>query len=126
MTTRHGMMPISCEFDHVYAFEITPEFDSQGMKEIAQTLETAFDTHEGKVNVLLKFTDFSLSDAGFTGFTAMGTKFRSLMHIGRYATVGAPDGAARMIGFFDPLLPVEARAFDAKDEVAAWHFVNER
>ena len=126
MTTRHGVLPISCEFDHVYAFEITPEFDSDGMQEIAQTLETAFDSTDDKINVLLKFRDFSLSDAGFTGFTAMGTKFRSVTRIGRYATVGAPDAAAKMIGFIDPLLPVEARAFDAKDETAAWHFVNER
>ena len=126
MTSRHGVLPIACDFEHVYAFDITGDLDADGMRELADTLSNAFDIHDGKINILFRFNDFEATDAGNTGLVGFGTQLRSLTNVARYATVGAPEGAGRMIAFFDKLIPVEAKSFDKNDEQAAWNFVNER
>ena len=125
MTTIHGVVPIPTDHDHVHAFDITGDLDATGMAEMAEILNTAFDRHDGKINVLLRFRDFEASDAGVgTGLSAIKAQFRSLTHVGRYAVVGAPQAAETMIHFFNHIIPVDARTFAADEEHAAWDFVN--
>ena len=125
MTTIHGVVPIPTDHDHVRAFDVTGDLDATGMGEMAEILNTAFDTHDGKINVLLRFKDFETSDAGVgTTFSAIKAQLRSLTHVDRYAVVGAPQAAENMINFFNHIIPVEARTFEADQEQAAWDFVN--
>jgi len=125
MTTLHGVIPLPTDHPYVFAFRITQDLDADGMAEIAQMLNTAFDQHRGKVNVLLIFEGFALSDAGVGfKFSSMKAKLRSLANIHRYAVVGAPKAAARMVDFFGHIIPVQARSFAADDAQAAWDFVN--
>ena len=125
MTTIHGVVPIPTDHDHVYAFDVTGDLDAAGMGEMGDILNAAFDAHDGKINVLLRFKNFEASDAGVgTTLSAMKAQLRSLTHVGRYAVVGAPQAAETMINFFNHLIPVHARTFEATEEQAAWDFVN--
>ncbi|RYH02998.1 STAS/SEC14 domain-containing protein [Salipiger sp. IMCC34102] len=126
MTTRHGVIPIACDFDHVVAFDITRDLDAQGMTELAELLSHAFDQHAEKVNVLLRFNDFEPDDAAGGTLSGLGTGLRSLTSVTRYATIGAPRGAERMVTFFNHIIPVEARTFSQAEEAEAWAFVNAR
>ncbi|MFO7806700.1 MAG: STAS/SEC14 domain-containing protein [Paracoccaceae bacterium] len=106
----------------VYAFRITGHVDDDTSEELAKFMNTAFDTHDGKVDMLLDMTFFSGSDwDSFLDGDVITSRFRALKHVHRYAVVGAPAGAARMISMMDKIIPVEARAFD--DLEAAWAFV---
>ena len=125
MTTIHGVVPIPTAHEHVHAFDITGDLDATGMGEMAEILNTAFDTHDGKINILLRFKDFETSDAtAGTTLSAIKAQIRSLTHVGRYAVVGAPQAAETMIRFFSHIIPVDARTFAADEEQAAWEFVN--
>ena len=126
MTTIHGVVPIPTDHDHVYAFDITGDLDATGMAEMAGILNAAFDRHVGKINVLLRFKDFETSDAGAgTTLSAVKAQLRSLINVGHYAVVSAPQAAENMIKFFNYIIPVDARTFDADGEQAAWDFVNQ-
>ena len=125
MTTIHGVVPIPTDHDHVHAFDVTGDLDAIGMAEMANILNTAFDSHDGKINVLLRFRNFETSDAGVgTTLSAVKAQLRGLTHVGRYAVVGAPPAAETMIQFFNYIIPVDARSFPADQEQAAWDFVN--
>ncbi len=125
MTTIHGVVPLPTDHDHVYAFDVTGDLDAQGMEEMACVLNAAFDRHENKINVLLRFRHFEASDAGVgINLAAMKAQIRSLIHMGRYAVVGAPETAENMIEFFNHVIPVNARTYSSNDEQAAWDFVN--
>ena len=51
------------------------------------------------------------------------SRFRALRHVSRYAVIGAPANAAKMINLMDKVIPVEAKAFDTEQTVEAWNFV---
>ena len=106
----------------VYAFRITGHVDEDTSEALAKFMNTTFDEHEGKVDMLLDMTFFTGSDwDSFLDSDVIASRFRSLKHVHRYAVVGAPAGAARMISMMDKVIPVEARAFE--DLEAAWAFV---
>ena len=114
---------------NVYAFKITGHIDDDASEAMAKFMNDAFDRREEvegapKINMLLDMTAFTGSDwdAMLDG-DVIESRWRSLKNVGRYAVVGAPDRAAKMIGFMDKLIPVEAKAFDATDSAAAWAFV---
>jgi hypothetical protein len=86
-------------------------------------MNDAFDRHDS-VSMLLLFQGFTgvAPGAGLDRET-ITAQFRALARVARYAVVGAPDAAARMIEVMDHVIPVDARSFDAADEPAAWAFV---
>lgn len=51
------------------------------------------------------------------------SRWRSLFNVDKYAVVGAPEGASKMIDFMNKLIPVDAKAFDRTEEAKAWAFV---
>ncbi|MBS1301631.1 STAS/SEC14 domain-containing protein [Loktanella sp. SALINAS62] len=124
MTAIHGLVPLPTDHPFVYAFEVTTALDDAGMAQMADMMNTAFSEHDDKVNILIRFTDFKASDVPNTGLSGIGAQVRSLTNVHRYATVGAPDTAEKMISFFSKLIPVDAKTFAAADEEAAWDFVN--
>lgn len=125
MTTIHGVTPLPTEHTHVYAFEINAHLDATGMGELVDTLNHAFDRHDGKINLLLRFNDVD----AHTAFKSLNLgvvklKLRSLRHIARYAVVGAPVAADTMVNILRHIVPVDTRTFAPGDEQAAWAFVN--
>jgi hypothetical protein len=74
--------------------------------------------------MLLEMTKFTGSDwDSMLDGDVIKSRFRSLQHVARYAVVGAPDRAAKMIGLMDKVISVEARAFDTHEITQAWDFV---
>lgn len=125
MTTIHGVTPIPTRHAHVYAFDINSRLDAKGMAEMVETLNHAFDRHDGKINLLLRFDGLEAHAALKTlNFGVAKLKLRSLRHIARYAVVGAPSGASKLVNVLNHFIPVESRAFAATDEADAWIFVN--
>lgn len=110
----------------VYAFRITGHMDDDASEELAKFMNDAFDRHPEKVDMLLDLSGLTGSDwDSMLDGDVLQSRFRALSEVHRYAVIGAPDRAAKMIGFLDKIIPVEARAFDAKDADAAWAFVGE-
>lgn len=108
-----------------YAFRITGHVDDDASEALAKFMLEAFDRHEEKVDMLLDMTAFTGSDwdAMFDG-DVIASRFRSLSEVRRYAVVGAPEKAAKMIGWMDRIIPVEAKAFDVSENAQAWAFID--
>ncbi|ABD54983.1 STAS/SEC14 domain-containing protein [Jannaschia sp. CCS1] len=109
---------------NVYAFRVTGHIDDDASEALAKFMLAAFDRHEEKVDMLLDLTAFTGSDwDSMLDGDVIKSRFRSLSEVRRYAVIGAPDRAAKMIEFMDKIIPVEAKAFDANQKDAAWAFV---
>ncbi|MEQ8657456.1 MAG: STAS/SEC14 domain-containing protein [Hyphomicrobiales bacterium] len=107
----------------VYAFKVTGHIDDDASEAMAKLMNDVFDRTES-VNMLLDLTDFSGSDwDSMLDGDVIESRFRALSHVARYAVIGAPDNAAKMIGLMDKIIPVEAKAFDAAEADKAWQFV---
>lgn len=110
----------------VYAFRIEGGVQSDEINAMARTMDDAMDRHE-RISMLLVLHDFDASDAASSiTLKTLATQVRSAAHVERYAVVGAPDFARRMIGIFDDVTSIEARTFDPGEEAAAWAFVGAR
>ncbi len=110
----------------VYAFSVAGHIDDDASEALAEYMLAAFKKHD-KVNMLLDLTGFTGSDwDSMLDGDVIASRFKALTHVKRYAVVGAPEKAAKMIGFMDKIIPVEARAFDADETDAAWSFVGTR
>jgi len=120
----HGpIQQIATDNDAVFAFQIHGHIDDDTSEALAQFMNDVFDEHP-KVNMLLEMTKFTGSDwDSMLDGDVIKSRFRSLQHVARYAVVGAPDRAAKMIGLMDKVIPVEARAFDTDEITQAWDFV---
>lgn len=107
----------------VHAFRITGHIDDDASEALAKHMNRVFDRHDN-VNMLLDMTGFIGNDWD-TLFDedVISSRFRALKHVSRYAVVGAPDRAAKMIEIIDKIIPVDARAFEAREADAAWVFV---
>lgn len=126
MTAIHGLLPLPTDYPHVYAFEISPRLDAEGLRQMGQCLNGAFDRHPGKINLLLRFRDFDPATArDRSAFDGIEAEVRSLNQIGRLATLNAPD-APVLTQVLDKIIPVPARRFAAGDSRAAWQHVNGR
>ena len=121
----HGaVQQIPTASESVYAFRITGHVDDDTSEELAEYMNAAFDQHDDKVDMPLDLTAFTGSDwDSMLDGDVLKSRFRSLSEVGKYAVIGAPDRAAKMIGLMDKIIPVEAKAFDAADSAAAWAFV---
>ncbi|MEO0774021.1 MAG: STAS/SEC14 domain-containing protein [Pseudomonadota bacterium] len=110
----------------VYAFRIKGHVDDDDVEAMAKFMNFAFDK-PGKVSMLLDLTQMTGRDldAMFDG-DVLKANFRSWSQVEKYAAVGAPDYAAKLIGWMDKVIPVEARAFEADQMDDAWAFVDAR
>ncbi len=110
----------------LYAFRIDGYIDDNASEALAEFMNAAFDRHEEKVDMLLDLTNFTGSDwdSMFDG-DVIKSRFRSLSEVNRYAVIGAPTRAQKMIEFFDRFISVEAKAFSAAEAGDAWAFVGE-
>jgi anti-anti-sigma regulatory factor len=120
----HGsIQQIPTDNDTVFAFQIHGHIDDDTSEALAEFMNDAFDKHP-KVNMLLDMAKFTGSDwDSMLDGDVIKSRFRSLQHVERYAVVGAPESAAKMIALMDKVIPVEARAFDANEITQAWDFV---
>lgn len=111
----------------VYAFRIEGGVGAAEMDDLARTMNEAFDRHDEPVRMLLILEGFGPSDAT-TGLTleSLRSQLRAPTELERYAVVGAPDAARRMIEASDAVSPIDARTFDRGEEEAAWAFVEAR
>ncbi|MEM1149165.1 MAG: STAS/SEC14 domain-containing protein [Pseudomonadota bacterium] len=109
--------------DDVYAFAIAGHVEDDDTEEMAKFMNQAFDK-PGKVSMLLDLSGMTGSDldAMFDGHV-LRAQFRAWKEVDKYAVIGAPDRAAKIIDWMDNLIPVDARAFEAKDAQMAWSFV---
>ncbi len=93
---------------------------------MAEYMNQVFDQND-KISMLLDLTGFTGSDWDtMLDGDVIQSRFRALSHVDRYAVIGAPENAAKMISFMDKIIPVDARAFDASEAQAAWKFVGAR
>lgn len=97
--------------------------DDDASEALAKHMNDVFDREE-KVCMLLDLTEFTGSDWDVMfDDDVIESRFRALRHVKKYAVVGAPDRASKMIGILDKIIPVEAKAFEAGEIEAAWGFV---
>ena len=111
---------------NVHAFRVSGHIDDDASEALAKHMNAVFDVSD-KVNMLLDLTGFTGSDwDSMLDGDVITSRFRSLSHVTRYAVVGAPESAAKMITLMDKIIPVEAKAFDASEISQAWDFVGSR
>jgi len=105
---------------NLLAFRILGKVTKEDMHQMAEMANAAFDRFE-TVDMLLVFDHFAGQDTGtlFDG-EAMKAQFRSIMNVGRYVVVGAPESARALIEGMGAMLPVKAMTFDKGDEEKAW------
>lgn len=117
---------LASEQPHLGAFELSGTVTREDMDAMAKSVLKLFERTE-TANLLLVFRGFQGTEPG-AGFDwdAIKAQFKSLTNVGRYAVVNPPESAAKMIEFFDHVIPVDARAFEADELHAAQHFVEER
>lgn len=110
----------------VHAFRVDGRIDDDASEALAKHMNNVFDYSE-KVNMLLDLTGFDGSDwDSMLDADVITSRFRALSHVARYAVVGAPEKAGKMIGFMDKIIPVEAKVFDVHQMDEAWDFVGAR
>ena len=112
--------PIPTSRDTLLAFRIRGKVTKEDMHEMAERTNAAFDRFE-TVDMLLIFDDFAGQETGAVfDAEAMKAQFRSLLNVGRYVVVGAPESARNLIEAMGAILPVKAMTFDKGDEETAW------
>lgn len=125
MTEEPKIRPIPTDAPKVRAFRLDPGFDGGDLRRVAEELDAAFDA-QGRINMLLVLDDMTTAEAaGGFSLTSLKTQLRALSHVDRYAVVGAPQPAERMLRAFDSLSAIDARAFPRDREDEAWRFVRE-
>ena len=123
MTQTKSITEIPTGRQDVFAFRIAGEVEAAEMEAMAQRMNDAFDRFDS-VNMLIIFDLYEGSETGASlNIEAMKAQFRAVSKVGRYAVVGAPEAASRIIDLFDRVSPVDARTFDSDEEHAAWRFV---
>ncbi|QUJ76343.1 STAS/SEC14 domain-containing protein [Sulfitobacter albidus] len=119
MFTCPSIIQIPTTRDDLFAFRITAEVSREDMAGMADHMNGIFDSHEGKVDMLMIFDRYEGAETGASlSWESVKSRFRSVSNVGRYIVVGAPERAERMIEIMDHLIPVEAETFDTEE--AAW------
>ena len=112
--------------DHVFAFRIVAEVSSDDMEAMGAYMNDQFDRHD-RVSMLLIFDRYEGSETGASlNWESLKSRVKSVIKVDRYAVVGAPDAASRLIEGMGKLLPVDARSFTHAEEDEAWRFVGAR
>ena len=123
MGTQNGILRLVTTNPTVEAFEIRGDVSDDALEKMAETMNERFD-EDRKVSMLLIFRTFNGLDwkAPFDS-DVLEAQFRSLRNVDKYAVVGAPEAAEKLINFFGRLIPVDVRTFSAAEEDSAWDFV---
>ncbi len=125
--TSGSIRQIETTTPNLYAFRIEGHIDDDSAEDLAKFMNKAFDAHDEKVDMLLDLSGFTGSDwDSLFDDDVVTSRFRALSEVRRYAVIGAPERAQKMIAFFDKLITVEAKAFGAAEAGDAWAFVGER
>jgi hypothetical protein len=112
--------PVTTTRPNLLAFRITGKVTKEDMHEMAEMSNAAFDRFE-TVDMLLIFDNFEGQEMGaLFDLESMKAQFRSIMNVGRYVVVGAPESARALIEGMGAMLPVKAMTFDKGDEELAW------
>ena len=115
---------INVDKPSVFAFEITGKISAEEMELMAKTMNSAFDAHQDKIDMMLVFVDYDGSESGAVlDDDVITSRFRALTNVDKYVVVGAPDSAKSMLNLFGKLLPVEAHAFELSEIDQAWHLL---
>lgn len=123
MFVTQSITQLPTDASHIYAFDVHGHVSDDDAEALARFMNAAFDMHDS-VCMLMRLTDYKGSDVDtLFDWDVLKSRVRALSKVDRYAVVGAPGGAAAMIKALDLVIPVDARAFDAEDEDAAWAFV---
>lgn len=119
MLKTQGITQIATDRADLYAFRLTGKITDDAMEDMAEYMNTAFDAHHDKIDMLMIFDRFEGSEFGASwDWDVIKSRFKALSNVDRYVVVGAPDRADKMIAFMDRILPVNAETFE--DEAAAW------
>jgi hypothetical protein len=87
---------------------------------MAEMANAAFDRFE-TVDMLLIFDNFDGQETGaLFDLESIKAQFRSIMNVGRYVVVGAPESARALIEGMGAILPLKAMTFDKSEEELAW------
>lgn len=122
---KSSITPIVVDNPTVYAFEIRGHVTDDDMEAMAETMNAAFDAHEGKVDMLLVFEGFQGSDRDVLfDWDVMKAQFRSLSKVDRYVVVGAPQRARSMIERGGALSPVDTYTFDSVELDKAYRLLD--
>jgi len=117
---------VATDAPSVYAFRIEGGVSADELAAMSRLLDEAFERHD-KISMLLLLDGFGPSDAlSSISPKSLATQARSAFNVERYAVVGPPPSAARMIETFDTVSSIDARTFDPGEEDAAWDFVGAR
>lgn len=107
----------------LYAFAVTGKITETDMELMAATVSAGFDRFD-KIDMLITMPGYDGAELGaMFDKEGLGAMVRANKHVHRYAVVGAPAWAKAMITLFDPLTPVETKAFDGDEESEAWTWV---
>ncbi|WP_415404981.1 STAS/SEC14 domain-containing protein [Tateyamaria sp. SN3-11] len=119
MLKTQGITQIATDRADLYAFRLTGKITDDAMEDMAEYMNTAFDAHHDKIDMLMIFDRFEGSEFGASwDWDVIKSRFKALSNVDRYVVVGAPDRADKMIALMDRILPVNAETFE--DEAAAW------
>lgn len=122
----YSLFQIPASAPDVFAFRIRGKLASDDFAAMAEIMNAAFDTWD-TVSMLLILEEFEGRETGAgLDLETMKSQFRSLRHVEKYAVVGPPTFARKMINLMDKIIPVDARTFDAAEEHRAWAFVGAR
>lgn len=119
MLNTKSILQVATSRSDLYAFRIVQEVSAEDMEAMSELMNSVFDSHEGKVDMLMIFDryDGAETSAGWS-WESLKSRFKSLSNVNRYVVVGAPESARDMIDFMGRLIPVQSETYDS--EVAAW------
>ncbi|MEX0308920.1 MAG: STAS/SEC14 domain-containing protein [Tateyamaria sp.] len=119
MLTTPSIRQVQTSRPDLYAFRIAGKVSREDIEAMSELMNTAFDAHKEKIDMLLIFDRYEGSDFGATmSWESIKSRFKSLRNVHRYVVVGAPDSAADLIETLGSVLPVEAETY--ADEAVAW------
>lgn len=114
-----GVRVVEDGSDGVLVFEINGKMTEAGVEQVFAAFDRAVEKH-GKVNLMVRVTDYEGFDLGLLGDRDfMTAKFGAIGKVGRYAIVGAPGWMRTMVQGIGPLMPIEMRAFDTEEDAKA-------
>jgi hypothetical protein len=106
--------------ENLLAFRITGKVTKEDMHHMAEMANAAFDRFE-TVDMLLIFDNFDGQETGaLFDLESIKAQFRSIINVGRYVVVGAPESARALIEGMGAILPLKAMNFDKGEEELAW------
>lgn len=100
----------------LYGFRIGGRIREDDLTAMADYVNGLFDDHD-QIDMMLIFDGYEGSEAG-AGLTwsNLKSRVRAVTNVRNYVVVGAPEGAEKMISFWDALIPVNAKTFETETD----------